>query len=164
MSTFERDDYQWRETYFVTFAASGRPTRAEVESALGAVGVCLEIENLIGDAEGNFETVTLRSSEDYSAIDVSYVCGEEIVEENNRIAEELGPLAADDEERKKAGLLPKLDARFDVMHFEQVVKGDPTGDEMGDMLDPSALLMVLEALEHLTGGIAIDPQSGAFVA
>ena len=164
MSTFERDDYQWRETYFVTFAASGRPTRSRVESALRAIGVRLEIEDLMGDANGNFEAVTLRSSEDYSAIDVSYVCGEEIVEENKRIAEELGPLAADDQEREKAGRLPKLDARFDVMHFEQVVKDEPTSDEIGDMLDPSALLMVLEALEQLTGGIAIDPQSGAFMA
>ena len=164
MSTFERDDYQWRETYFVTFPASGRPTRSRVESALRAIGARLEIENLMGDANGNFEAVTLRSLEDYSAIDVSYVCGEEIVEENKRIAEELGPQAADDQEREKAGRLPKLDARFDVMHFEQVVKDEPASDEMGDMLDPSALLMVLEALENLTGGIAIDPQSGAFMA
>ena len=63
MSTFERDDYQWRETYFVTFPAARRPTRAEVESALGAVGVCLEIENLMGDAEGNFETAMLLKAE-----------------------------------------------------------------------------------------------------
>ena len=167
MSTFERDDYQWRETYFVTFPASGRPTLSQVESALSAIGDRFEIENLMGDAEGNFEAVTLRSPEDYSAIDVSYVCGEEIVEENKRIAEELGPLSADEQEREKAGRLLKLDARFDVMHFEQVVKGVPTSDEMGemgDMLDPSALLIVLEALEQLTGGIAVDPQSGAFMA
>ena len=28
------------------------------------------------------------------------------------------------------------------------------------MLDPSALLIVLETLAKLTGGVAVDPQSG----
>jgi hypothetical protein len=164
MSTFERDDYQWRETYFVTFPAAERPALAQVELALQAVGARFETENLMGDAHGNFEAVTLRSPEDYSAIDVSYVCGEEIIEENKRIAEELGPMAADDHEREKVERLPGLDARFDVLHFEQVVKDEPLSEEMGDMLDPSTLLMVLEALENLTDGIAVDPQSGAFMA
>ena len=45
------------------------------------------------------------------------------------------------------------------MHFEQVIDGDE-GDEM---FDPSALLLVIEALTELTGGIGIDPQSGTLV-
>ncbi|MCH8921693.1 MAG: hypothetical protein IIA67_00940, partial [Planctomycetes bacterium] len=87
---------------------------------MSAIGDRFEIENLMGDAEGNFEAVTLRSPEDYSAIDVSYVCGEEIVEENKRIAEELGPLSADEQEREKAGRLLKLDQ---VEHDQPVAGG-----------------------------------------
>ncbi len=31
MSTFERENFQWRETYFVLFDADKRPTLARVE-------------------------------------------------------------------------------------------------------------------------------------
>jgi hypothetical protein len=31
------------------------------------------------------------------------------------------------------------------------------------MLDPSALLLVLDALAELTGGIAVDPQTGTML-
>jgi len=53
--------------------------------------------------------------------------------------------------------------RFDVLHFEQVTEpGDE--DEAGDeMLDPGAILLVLAALAKLTGGVAIDPQSGTVI-
>jgi len=33
-------------------------------------------------------------------------------------------------------------------------------DDLGDFFDPSALIIVLDALSKLTRGIAIDPQSG----
>ena len=36
----------------------------------------------------------------------------------------------------------------------------PEEDEPDEILDPSALLLVLEALARLTHGIAIDPQAG----
>ena len=34
MSTFENDDYKWRETYFVLFDAAQRPTLSKLAAAL----------------------------------------------------------------------------------------------------------------------------------
>ena len=47
--------------------------------------------------------------------------------------------------------LRDFDGRFDVLHFEQVAEigEEDDGDEL---LDPSALLAVLDALAKLTGG------------
>jgi len=40
---------------------------------------------------------------------------------------------------------------------------DSTPDDLDDMFDPSTLLIVLEALAELTGGIPVDPQAGALL-
>jgi hypothetical protein len=49
-----------------------------------------------------------------------------------------------------------------VLHFEQIAEGGD--DDLDDeMLDPSALLVVLAALAKHTGGVAIDPQAGTFI-
>ncbi len=54
--------------------------------------------------------------------------------------------------------IKQFDGRFDVLHFEQVEAADE--DDGDDLLDPSALLAVMEELARMTGGMAIDPQSG----
>ena len=62
------------------------------------------------------------------------------------------------------GRLREYDARFDVLHFERVGDAEDAEDEEPDgMLDPSALLLVLDALAELTGGIAVDPQTGTML-
>ena len=40
---------------------------------------------------------------------------------------------------------------------------DEPEDEADEMLDPSALLIVLDALVELTGGVGVDPQSGTLL-
>ncbi len=60
--------------------------------------------------------------------------------------------------RDKLKQLPQFDARFDVLHFEQIALEDDDEDEL---LDPGSLLLVLSALARLTKGVALDPQSGA---
>jgi hypothetical protein len=60
--------------------------------------------------------------------------------------------------------IKKYDGRFDVLHFEQVLEQTGEDAEEEEMLDPSALLVVLGALARLTGGVAIDPQAGTFFA
>ena len=60
----------------------------------------------------------------------------------------------------------KADARLDIMLFERVRDGDSDGDDddeewEGGSLDPSSLLNVVGALAKLTGGLPIDPASGA---
>jgi len=161
MSTFENDQYKWRETYFILFDAAKRPTVAKISKALRGLNARFELDNVAGDDAGAFESLTLRSPQDYAALDISYMEGEEVRQQGAELAEEMRPTAADTEERTKLARLPKCDARLDLLHFEQIVGGGDAGEEGGDeLLDPSALLNVLDALVKLTGGVGIDPQSG----
>jgi len=48
-----------------------------------------------------------------------------------------------------------------VLHFERVA--EMPEEEEDEMLDPSALLIGLEALAKLTDGLAVDPQSGTIL-
>ena len=57
--------------------------------------------------------------------------------------------------------IARCDARLDVLHFEQLVDNDD--EEPEEMLDPSALLIVLNGLAKLTGGVALDPQAGTLL-
>jgi hypothetical protein len=157
MSTFENDRYQWRETYFVLFPAARRPTLKEVEKRLGALSNRYTLENPGGDEEGLFESLTVISPDDFAALDVCYTGGEEVMEHGQELSQEL---AATVEPNQKPLLkrIKQMDGRFDVLHFEQVDAAEESdGDEM---LDPSALLAVMEELARMTDGIAIDPQSG----
>ena len=159
MSTFEDQNYKWRETYFVLFDAARRPSLAQITDALSHLSGHFELLNPAGDAEGRFESLTLHAPQDYSALDVSFVSGAEVLEQGVELAKELKASITDPADRAKLARLPKLEARFDILHFEQVVD-DPSEDEMDEMLDPSALLLVMEALARLTHGVGVDPQSG----
>jgi len=158
MSTFERDDFKWRETYFVLFDSCRRPTLKQVERTLHDINPRFELTGGSDDEDGRFESITVLSSDDYAALDVSYMSGEEVREQGAELYAEMKDSAADETERAKIARLTKLDARFDLLHFEQVTGSGE--DESEEVLDPSALLVVLEALVELTGGVGVDPQSG----
>ncbi len=157
MSTFENDRYQWRETYFVLFPAARRPALTDVRERLAALSSRYTIEDAVGDEGGKFESLTIISPDDFAALDVCYTGGDEVVEHGQELAQEL---AATVEPAQKPLLkrIKQFDGRFDVLHFEQVeAAGEDDGD---DLLDPSALLAVMEELARMTDGVAIDPQSG----
>ncbi len=158
MSTFEREEFKWRETYFVLFDSTRRPTLNKVERALRELNDRFQLSNGRADEDGRFESITVMSPDDYAALDISYESGEEVLEQGAALAQELKSSAADSQERAKVARLPKCDARFDLLHFEQTTDDEP-GEE-DEMLDPSALLIVLDALVELTGGVGVDPQSG----
>jgi len=161
MSTFEDDRYRWRETYFVLFPASRRPMLKLVEKKLAALSKRYSLENLGGDQSGNFESLTLISPDDFAALDVCYTGGPEVLEHVEELVQEL---ASTVEPGQKALLkrLKAYDGRFDVLHFEQVGDADEE-DDADELLDPGTLLAVLEELARITGGIAVDPQSGAIL-
>ncbi len=154
----EREEYEWRETYFILFRASKRPTLTQVERTVGELNDRLKLENLTADEDGRFESVMIHSPEDYAAIELSYESGEAVTEQATELAKQLKAEAESDDLAK----LLVADARLDVMHFEKMVNG-PYGDEDEEMLDPSSLLMVVEALVALTEGVAVDPASGAIL-
>jgi hypothetical protein len=163
MSTFERDEFKWRETYFVLFDSARRPTLKKLERVLRNLNDRFELSNARGDEDGRFESITVMSEDDYAAIDISYEAGEEVVEQGTALYQELKSSAADDDDRAKLERLPKCDARFDLLHFEHVTDESSNDDELDEMLDPSALLIVMDALVELTGGVGVDPASGTLL-
>jgi len=160
MSLFENDQYRWRETYFVQFPAKNRPSLDKVRQALSLVGDRLELADMKADAKGRVDSLTILAPEDFAAIDVSYLSGKEVLENGAELAEELTAGGCGEDNPTALENLRKFDARFDVLHFEQVGDADDPDEEPDGMLDPSALLLVLDVLAELTGGVAIDPQTG----
>ena len=162
MSTFEREEYKWRETYFVLFDSSRRPSLKKVEQMLHDLSDRFQLSNAGADKDGRFESITVMSPDDYAALDMSYESGEEVVEQVESLQEERTVSLEDKEERAKLKRLKKFDARFDLLHFEQSTGGEAE-DELDEMLDPSMLLIVLDAVVELTSGVGVDPQSGSLL-
>jgi hypothetical protein len=160
MSTFENHDYKWRETYIVLFHTERRPTLEKVQKRLAQLNSRFELVNPEADEDGKFQSITIRSPQDFAAMDICFDNGEEVLEQAAELLTELKSTAGPDERPKLAGLA-SCDAKLDILHFEQVT--DEGSGEEGEMLDPGALLGVLDVLAELTSGIAIDPQSGSFM-
>ena len=154
------NEFEWRETYFILFKENDRPTLTQVERAIGSLSDRLQLQNLRANDEGRFESLMVRSPDDYAAIEISFETGEAVIEQGTELAKQLRSEASQEELAK----LVASDARLDLMHFEQMVEGAVIDDdEMGDMLDPSSLLMIVDALVGLTEGVAVDPASGAIL-
>ena len=159
--TGANNEFEWRETYFILFKANNRPTLTQVEHAIGSLSDRLQLQNLRANDEGHFESLMVRSPDDYAAIEISYEASEAVIEQGTELAKQLRSEVNQEELAK----LVSSDARLDLMHFEQMVEGAIVDDdEMGDMLDPSSLLMIVDALVDLTEGVAVDPASGAILS
>ncbi|MBN2578075.1 MAG: hypothetical protein JXB10_03710 [Pirellulales bacterium] len=159
MSTFEDKNYRWRETYFVLFPTAKRPKLKAVVKALGDLNPRYEIVNPRSDKHGAVESLTVVSPDDYAALDLCYTEGDEVLEMAPELVKDLKKSAADAPMPVPYEKILRYDGRFDVLHFERIAK-EPEEPDEEEMLDPSALLIVLEALAELTGGLAVDPQSG----
>ncbi len=160
MSSFERFGYQWRETYFVFFDRTRRPTLAQVKKRLHRLGKQFRLDGETADSDGEFETISLVSDSDFAAVDLAYEEGDAVVQQARALAKEFKPNQLDPREREQVALLKQCNARLDLLHFENKAAEDPL-DEDDEMLDPSALLLVLDAMVELTGGVGIDPASGS---
>ncbi len=160
MSTFENDRYRWRETYFVLFPAARRPLLKTVEHKLASLSNRYELKDLTAE-DGAFDSLTLISPDDFAALDICFTSGPEVLEQGAEMVQEMAATAEPDQ-RALLKRLKQYDGRFDVLHFEQVVDV-PEEEEDDDLLDPGALLAVLEALAKITGGMAVDPSSGTLL-
>lgn len=158
MSMFQDDSYDWRDTYFVLFQSGHRPQLEEVKRIVEQLNPRYELSNLHADENGQFESLTIRSPADFTAIDVSFLDGEEVIEQRDTFLEELAGEDRDEFEQEKWERFAQCDARFDVMHFEQVSDAEQEGPDA--MVDPGALINIIDALTDLTEGVGIDPQSG----
>ena len=148
---FEDPDYHYHETIFVYFENANRPSASEVEKAINKLRYKITDQQ---ETDGALESITVVSDQDFAAMDIAYVDQEEVQSSLEELLEELKTAGLDSEEKAKADRLASFDARLDVFHFEKVI-----GEEEGEMLNPGALLLVLNSLCKLTSGVAIDPQS-----
>ena len=163
MSMFEDRQYQWRETYFVLFHSAKRPRLEALKKRLARAESHFTLSNCVSDKKGLIESLTVLAPDDFAALDISYLGGDEVREEARSLASELKAAACDRDERAKIEVLKGCDGRFDILHFERVPEQLAAEEEDEGMFDPSGLLIVLDALVELTGGVAVDPQSGALL-
>jgi hypothetical protein len=160
MSLFERSGYQWRETYFVLFDESHRPNADKLSSVVSRLNKRFQIEDIRGGDDGQFESMTVISPDDFAAMDISCVVGEEVLEQIPLLQGELKDNADSDEEKQKIDQIGESNARLDIFHFEKQVEDFGDGGEP-DFLDPGGVLVVLERLAELCNGVVVDPQSAS---
>ncbi|MCA9188786.1 MAG: hypothetical protein R3E01_23930 [Pirellulaceae bacterium] len=163
MSLFENPEYQWRETFFVFFDHQRRPRATELQAELGKLNDRFVITNVQADGEGRIDSLTVVSPEDYAAMDVSCISGEEVREQIPEISRDLRRSLASKDDNSKLEQLKTCDARLDIFHFEQQTYRDD-GDYDDEIMDPGGLLIVLEQLGRLCQGVVVDPQSGAILS
>ncbi len=161
MSTFEDPNYRWRETYFVLFDAKKRPKLQTVAKTIQALNNRYELRNLNADDHERIESLTIISPEDYAALDICFTSGDEVREQVTALVADMKKSAGDTGAHIPEEELLSYNGRFDVLHFERIAEMSEEEDD--EMLDPSALLIVLETLAKLTGGVAVDPQSGTIL-
>ena len=89
MSLFGNSAYQWRETYLILFPSARRPSAEKVESILAGLKQQYEIRDVQTDDDGQFDSLTLVSPDDYAAMDVSYVSGDEVIEQTKELVDDL---------------------------------------------------------------------------
>jgi hypothetical protein len=158
------EQLEWRDTYFVLFQQSDRPTLTQVEAAITDSSKRLKLENLEADEDGMFESVLVQAPQDNAALEISYERGDAVTEQSTDLAKQM----KDELSPKQLKHMLKSDARLDIMFFERVrddYSGSEDDDEWEDgSLDPSSLLNVVGALAKLTRGLPIDPASGAVLS
>jgi hypothetical protein len=164
MDENENDQLEWRDTYFILFQQSDRPTLTQVEAAITESSRKLRLENLEADEDGMFESLLVQAPQDNAALEISYETGDAVVQQSAALAKQL----KDELKAKQLQRMLKADARLDVMLFERVHETSFGSEEDDDdweagSLDPSSLLNVVCALAKLTGGLPIDPASGAIL-
>ena len=155
MSLFGDKNYQYRETYFVLFEKKNLPAPKQIEDALAELGPRYETVEVKMN-EDVFESMTVKSPHDFSAMDITCVEGEEVIAQIQSLQEDFRTMTLTGDDVKKLARLNQFDARFDIFHFEEMGDSGPGEDEF---LDPGGLLLVLEKLAEICDGVALDPQS-----
>lgn len=162
MSLFERSGYQWRETYFVLFDVKNRPNAEKLSAEVARLNKRFQIEDIRANDEGRIASMTVISPDDFAAMDITCIVGEEVEEQLPLLQDELKANVDSDEEREQIERLAASTARFDVFHFEKQM-GDGGDSDEPEFLDPGGVLMVLERLADLCDGIVVDPQSASLL-
>jgi len=153
MSLFEDNQYEYCDTFFVFLEEGNAPTCEAIEGALAELGTRYTVENLKG-RDGRFVSATIRSPADYSAMDLTFVVGDEVTEQVTTLGEELRNITMHGGAADSLKKMVKATARYDVFHFEE--KNANNEDEF---LDPGGVLLVVQKIAAVCGGVGYDPQS-----
>ena len=78
MNVENDEQLEWRDTYFILFRQSERPTLTQVEAAITESSKRLKLENLDADEDGMFESVLVQAPQDNAAVEISYERGEAV--------------------------------------------------------------------------------------
>ncbi len=154
VSLFGDPRYQYRDTYFVLFPQTHRPTEDQVLQLLAQLGPRFNA----GESRyinGFLESITLFAPSDASAIDIAYVEGEDVTSQVKEIRNEFRSITVREGDLDNLRKIRDFDARLDVFHFEKL----HNGGEDDELFDPGGLLLTLEALTTLCQGVGYDPQS-----
>ncbi|HMP80228.1 MAG TPA: hypothetical protein PKD54_12305 [Pirellulaceae bacterium] len=154
MSLFEDPRFIYRDTFFVLFQQPHRPTAEQISAALAQLGKRYEVSNVVL-SDGQAESFTVQSPQDYSAMDVAYVDGEDVGSQIRDVLQQFRAITLTGDDAQKLKKLSQCDARFDIYHFERI---DAALDDT-DQLDPGGLLLVVEKLSEISHGVGLDPQS-----
>lgn len=153
MSLFGNPRYQYRETYFILFEKENRPTGDALIAAINELGDRYEIKEIHHDQQEQLESMTVVAASDFAGLDLTFVEGEEVLEQVAELNESFKTTTLTGDELKKIAKIGNCRARFDVLHFEEVTGGED------DFLDPGTLLTVVEKIATLCDGVGIDRES-----
>ena len=153
MSLFGNPSYQYRETYFVLFPIDNRPTAEQLSQSVESLGDRYEIKEVHRDPEGRLESMTIIASSDFAGMTVTYVAGEEVSEQIAELNEMFKKTTLTRDEISKIGKISGCNARFDVMHFEEVTSNED------DFLDPGSMLTIVETVAKLVQGVGFEQES-----
>jgi len=162
MSLLDDPLYRWRETFLVLFQQEQRPLMETVERALEAIGD-FDFEEMSVTEGGLFESLTITSELDLVGMEILYVDGEEVLEEVENLASQIGEDELLSPEEGQLDQVSQATARFDILHFERLIGSSGDADDDEEFLDPGSLLAVAAELSKIVQGVAMDPGSGTFI-
>ena len=156
MSLFEDENYQYCDTFFIFFDAAKAPTLNALVSTLNSGGENYVLENA-REKDGTFESITVRSPHDSSAMDIILVSGPEVQEQTGELVGEMRNMSLEGDDFNKLMKIETATARMDVFHFERKSNNEPT------MVDPGGLFLIIDKLNNILGGVGHDPQSKTLI-
>ncbi len=155
MSLFENEQYEYTDTFFVFFKRENLPKASAVTKAIEELGDRYEFGKM-NFREDDFESLTILSPQDFSAMDIVLDLKAEVRSQIDDLASEFRTITLSGDDREKLSLFKECDSRFDLFHFEKKVNENQGPDAF---IDPGGLLIVLDKLKALCGGVGLDPQS-----
>lgn len=155
MSLFENSEYEYTDTFFVFFKRENLPSIEVLKSAFADLGDRFQASK-IAEKEGDFESMTVLSPQDFSAMDIVLDLNAEVTTQIEELVGEFRTQTLTGDDRDKLQIFKQCDVRFDLFHFERQVKGN---DDPDAFIDPGGLLIVLEKLRSICNGVGLDPQS-----